>query len=910
MKRNKLIHLLGILAVAGCLTSCLDESGFEHQEGGVLLTFSADVEKEPASKTTLDASYSLEWEDGDELGVFIDNAQTPTVNALGTASVNNSTATYSATVSNYSSGDKLYAYYPYADGAERDGHKVRLSIEPKQTQTSAGVLNGKNFPMVAAPYTFVSDASAGEEPFLNFKHLAAFIEFDVYAAESACVGEKVLSVEFRTSSVIAGAFQFDYTAVNESKDFSIVSEGSSTSVTVTLDEPASVTSSKGRNKLYMAIKPGKYSASVLVTTDRGVYMYPIPNEACVFERAYVRRFSLGLAEDRQVNKSTFDEYTENYIRAHTNTYKKVYFDFETASNYAATDVLTSEDRKKTDLVLFSSSNSGLCFAAPACSDLSNFKKDGIIDCNGWNTDEKNKTKIMLLSDFTEDDYNSLTPVDMEALTEGWENKNETSYHRQNKITKDTYYGFKTVQMDASGNVAEVVSCGVMKITGVNTNSAATRCVVFDYKITQSSSTLDNPAVVTVSGGKIMVDGAEFTVKGVAANNFHAKAAEIGANTLRVYNMSTTTMGELGYILDEAWMNDLKVCVGLYMFPWNQNGVKNFYDENYTASVAKLRTHVKNIVGAYRNHPAVLMWCIGNECDSSYDGSENLSASHHMWNVINEFAELIKSMDSNHPVTTCLANAANMKYVKDHCGSLDLLMVNSYGSAIANLPNHLSSWTKPFVVGEFAHAGTWQMGSDRQLPWNTTAGKSALIELTSTQKAKEYADAWNDVMDAGAEGGFAFQWGYQTHGEVLTWFGMHDRNGNAFGVVDELQRLWTGSDPYVMAPVIEDRSKMKMNGKRADDKVTVTPSMSCTAYVEASSPSGSTLTYEWRIVEENTAASDGSLLDGIAGLIADPSKASISFSAPSVAGAYRLYVFVHDESAEKLASACIPFSVTD
>lgn len=913
MKYTKLISLSGVFAIVAFMASCADESGLIQQEGGIPLTFTADVEKGPSSKTTLDDSYSLVWEDGDKLGLFIDNASTPTENVPGTASVNNNVATYSATVNDYSSGDMLYAYYPYAAGAQRDGQKVRLCIEPKQTQKTAGVLNGKNFPMVAVPYTFVSDASAGEEPNLNFKHLAAFIEFDIYAAEEKFVGEKMQSVEFRTTAVIAGAFQFDYTSVEDNQDFTIVSEGSSSSVTVTLDTPADVTASKGTNKVYMALKPGKYQASVRVTTDRGVYMFTIPDQSGVFDRAYVRRFSLGLKEARQIYRSTLEEYTGNYIRAQSNSTQKVYFDFETASNYSASEVASTADRKKTDLVLFYSSNAsaGMCFAAPACSDLSNFKSAGIIDCNGWNTDEKNKTKIKLLSDFSEEDYNSLTPSDIESLTSGWENLNDASYHRQNKVTAGTYYGFKTVQMDASGNVKEVVSSGVMKIRGVNNSSAATRCVTFDYKITQSSSTLNNPAKVTVSGNKILVDGSEFMVKGVAANNFHGKAAAMGANALRVYNMSTSTMGELGYVLDEAWMNNLKVCVGLYMFPWNQNGVNNFYNENYSASIDKLRTHIKNIVGAYKDHPAVLMWCIGNECESAYDGSEDLSANHHMWNVINEFAELIKSMDSNHPVTTCLANAGNVNYVQDYCGKLDLLMVNSYGGAIANLPIWLSDWTKPFVVGEFGHTGTWMLDrSARQLPWKTSAGKYALIELTSTQKAKEYVTAWNDVLDSGAVGGFAFQWGYQTHGEVLTWFGMHDKAGNSFGVVDELQKLWTGSYPSVMAPVIADRSRMKMDNKRADDVVEVTPSKSCSAYVDPSSPSGSTLSYEWRIIEENTKAQDGSLPDGIPGLIEDPSKKSILFNAPSAAGAYRLYVFVQDKAAGKVASACIPFHVTD
>ena len=894
------------------LTSCMDESGLQ-QSGGVQLTFSAETESGVMSKASLDDSYTFVWENGDKLGLFIDNSSTPTVNAAGTASVNNSTATYSATVNNYLAGDRLYAYFPYASGAERDGNKVRLAVESKQTQASAGVLNGKNFPMVAVPYTFKSGSSVKEEPYLHFKHLAAFIEFDVYAAEGGFVGETVQSVELQATTTIAGAFQFEYTSVPDEPSFSVLA-GASSTVTVTLGSPAAVTTAKGINKIYMAVIPGKYDTRVKVTTDRGVYLYQIPDYMSSFDRAYVRRFALGLKTANQVYKSSLTEYKDNYIGAQTNTTRGVYFDLETAANYGASEAVTSDARKKTDLVLFYSStaNAGLCFAAPASSDLSNFKTGGIIDCFNWTTEDKNKTKIKLLTDFTEDDYVSLTSADVENLTEGWEALNDASYHRQNKVTANTYYGFKTVKMDASGNVKEVVSAGVIKITGVNTSSAASRCVKFDYKLSQSSSALDSPATVTVSGKKLLVDGNEFIVKGVAANESFsiASASSIGANTVRVYNMQTSTVSRLGYMLDEAWMKNMKVCVGIFMFPWNQNGQKDFYHDNYSGSIAKVREHVRSVVSAYKNHPAVLMWCIGNECDSGYDGSENMSNEHHMWNVMNEFAGLVKELDSNHPVATCLAKAHYLSRVQQYCSNIDLLMINSYGNAIPNLSNSMSTWTKPFIVGEFAHQGTWAMPESMNLPWTTSAGKNALVELTSTQKAADYVTAWNDVLATGAKGGFAFQWGYQTHGDVLTWFGMHDKDGNTFGVVDELQKVWTGAYPSKRAPIITNRSKMKMNDKTADAGVIVAASQSCTAYIEASSPSGSALSYKWVVIEENTKDTDGSFPAGIEGLITNPSASSISFKAPSKAGAYRLYAFVYDKAASKVASACIPFKVTE
>ena len=81
----------------------------------------------------------------------------------------------------------------------------------------------------------------------------------------------------------------------------------------------------------------------------------------------------------------------------------------------------------------------------------------------------------------------------------------------------------------------------------------------------------------------------------------------------------------------------------------------------------------------------------------------------------------------------------------------------------------------------------------------------LIEETSTEKAASYKEIYEKAVlanrDKGCVGSFAFVWGYQNHGEVLTWYGLFDKNGNSFPAVDELQYYWTGNYPEMRAPVI-------------------------------------------------------------------------------------------------------------
>ena len=199
--------------------------------------------------------------------------------------------------------------------------------------------------------------------------------------------------------------------------------------------------------------------------------------------------------------------------------------------------------------------------------------------------------------------------------------------------------------------------------------------------------------------------------------------------------------------------------------------------------------------------------------------------------------------------------------------------------------------------------------DRILPWGDPA---ALVEQTSTEKEAIYLEAWQKNIKPqeanGCIGSFVFLWGYQNHGEVLNWYGLFDKNKYSYGAVDAMQYCWTGKYPEIRAPRIESREDMTMNGKIAEDAIRVAPSSENTAKVTATAQDGVTLTYHWLIYREGDAAEDGSMPDGIEGLIEDPTKSEISFKAPAGVGGYRLYVFAKDDVNRKVASACIPFCV--
>lgn len=397
--------------------------------------------------------------------------------------------------------------------------------------------------------------------------------------------------------------------------------------------------------------------------------------------------------------------------------------------------------------------------------------------------------------------------------------------------------------------------------------------------------------------QLLCNGTPMYIKGAACNNFHGKAAAFGANVVRTYSCVADNTID---ILDEAYDNGLYVNMGIYI-----KRETDGFDYNNTAAVAAQFESVKTCVKKFMNHPALLMWSIGNEAEASYTNTK-------LWSAINDIAKMIHELDPNHPTTTVLASSKieHILNIKRLAPEVDILSVNTYAPNLPGVIDNLraAEWTKPYMITEFGPRGTWQMGPEpsRILPWG------ALVEQTSTEKEADYLKAYTESIKAnevnGCIGSFVFLWGYQTHGEVLNWYGLFDKQGNTYGAVDAMQYAWTGEYPAHRAPRIESRNDVKMNGKVAEDIIMVDANSDNSASVVATTTSGVTLKYKWLIYKEGAKSADGSMPDGIAGLIADAAKSSITFKAPTEAGGYRLYVFAIDDVNKKVASGVIPFCV--
>ena len=164
------------------------------------------------------------------------------------------------------------------------------------------------------------------------------------------------------------------------------------------------------------------------------------------------------------------------------------------------------------------------------------------------------------------------------------------------------------------------------------------------------------------GYRLKVDGAPFYVKGAGLEFGQlASLAGAGGNTFRTWRVNN---GERSAedILDEAQSLGLMVCMGLDMAR-----ERHGFDYSDVQAVALQNEQMMLDVERLKDHPALLMWGLGNEL--------NLRAKDTaVWDAVEDLATRIKAADSNHPVTTMLAgiDEATVSAIATKAPSLDFL----------------------------------------------------------------------------------------------------------------------------------------------------------------------------------------------------------------------------------------------
>ena len=396
---------------------------------------------------------------------------------------------------------------------------------------------------------------------------------------------------------------------------------------------------------------------------------------------------------------------------------------------------------------------------------------------------------------------------------------------------------------------------------------------------------------TEDGYRLLRGGEPYIAKGAGmAINDIERFAAAGGNSIR--NWSTAQDGQdTRELLDDAHAHGVTVALGLAM-----QKERHGFDYDDPEAVAAQLERMREEVLKYRDHPAVLVWVIGNELNLSYENPR-------VWDAVNDVAEMIDELDPFHPTTTTTAgfNPEVNAEILARAPALDFLSFQMY-SSIFTFPERLedSGFDGPFMVTEWGTIGWWEVG---------TTDWGAPIEVHSSEKADTFRRGYQDILEpleGQLIGSYAFYWG-QKQERTPTWFGMLTEAGNLTETVDAMQYSWTGEWPENRTPRVES---MRLDGKSSSDSVTLTPGQVVEAEIDASDPDGDTVIYHWEIKPESTATSGGgdyeAPLISLEGFLSDTSAASTTLTAPPP-GKYRLFAYAFDDE-PRIAHANIPFLV--
>jgi hypothetical protein len=407
-----------------------------------------------------------------------------------------------------------------------------------------------------------------------------------------------------------------------------------------------------------------------------------------------------------------------------------------------------------------------------------------------------------------------------------------------------------------------------------------------------------PAVQTTAGTAIPVEliqredgswqllrgGEPYFIKGAGGDGDLDLLAASGANTIRTWGVGPETPD----LLDRARERGLAVVVGHWL-----GHERHGFDYGDQEQLREQLERVRRDVLALKDHPALLIWGVGNEMEGFAEGDNPA-----IWAHVQEVAALIKELDPHHPTMSVTAEIGGQRVPSVHelCPDIDIYGVNSYGGmpSLAERYREMGG-SRPLVFTEFGPHGTWEVQ-------NTSFG--APQELTSTQKAQVYRDAFNrGCREAGGLclGALAFTWGFKMEA-TATWYGMFLPSGEKLAAVDAMTEVWSGRPPTDLCPEIR---RFQLRGSDV-----VAPGDTVRVDLEIVDPEGAPVEVEWTIRSEVDSYFTGGdrqaapfALDGI---IVASSNRGATLVMPG-GGVYRLYMTARDGQGSG-ANANVPIKV--
>lgn len=386
--------------------------------------------------------------------------------------------------------------------------------------------------------------------------------------------------------------------------------------------------------------------------------------------------------------------------------------------------------------------------------------------------------------------------------------------------------------------------------------------------------------------RFTVNGEVHEIKGVSGQAYLKEAAAIGINTIRTYDTTN-----LQAVLDSAAYYNIKVVAGIWL---PKSPEKWLYgNEEHTS---KLSSVLAFLGRKYKDHPALLSWCLGNELIFYNLYDFKFPATY------NRLIDSLRSGDPNHPIGTALANFGQKAALNFalKIRPLDYYLINTFGR-LREIENDMNSLfflpDKPFLIGEFGENG----------PWETEWTKwSAPVEPNSNRKAELLARRFEELPTDNPHylGAMVFNWGWrqeQTH----TWFNVFSEQGERNALYHFLAEKYGGQKEATGLPEIDT---LLIDGIGTFNDFWFDGNQSHTAALRLRDAAPEGLQIEWSLRTEDWFFLKGDTPPALPGYIQKSKDTElIVFTTPDKPGPYRLFVKVSD-SLGNFATANMPFYV--
>lgn len=370
-------------------------------------------------------------------------------------------------------------------------------------------------------------------------------------------------------------------------------------------------------------------------------------------------------------------------------------------------------------------------------------------------------------------------------------------------------------------------------------------------------------------------GKPYYIKGASGDGDFALLKQIGGNSVRTY-----TTENAKEILDEAQKLGLTVMLGIWIEQYSET---NDFSKDRDNQI--ILNYVKREVLRYKDHPALLMWGIGNEV---HPINPNIS----LWQFLDKACKMVKELDPNHPVTTSIAGypRRNIPFMNMFLKNVDLVSFNTFGGIDVfkrKMNSPIWGYNGSYLLSEWGYHGYWAVDRTK---WRS------VMEPYTNSKAPRFKEIWNHYIlndSTKCLGGYVFYWG-QKQEFTNSWYSLFDKKGNKTAIVDTLSSLWRNEKLDNSAPHI---IKLQINNIEDYKNIVLKKSSINSLSIDFKEFDGDSISISSEIRHETSMRKDDYGIEKeplkIQNSILDIKNNSIKFLAPSEAGFYRIYVNISD-----------------